>query len=95
MNNIWKDIWGLQVTERNRHFLWIALHNRLLTNSIKARMRLTHEMCDYCRNFEETGLHVLRDCAVARELWMLVVPLNKRAEFFGSELSHWFQLNLQ
>jgi ribonuclease HI len=52
-------------------------------------------MCDYCRNFEDTGLHVLRDCAIARELWMLVVPLNKRAEFFGGELSHWFQLNLQ
>jgi hypothetical protein len=27
MDNVWKNIWALRVTERNKHFLWIALYN--------------------------------------------------------------------
>jgi hypothetical protein len=38
MDNVWKNIWALRVTERNKHFHWIALYNRLLTNYIKAHM---------------------------------------------------------
>jgi hypothetical protein len=41
-------------------------------------------------------LHVLKDCAVAKDLWMMkVVPLQNREEFFGGELSHRFKFNLQ
>jgi ribonuclease HI len=58
-------------------------------------MGLVHGMCDYCREATETNLHVLRDCVVARQIWMTVVPLQNRANFFGGDLSYWFQFNLQ
>jgi hypothetical protein len=96
MEGLWKSIWALHhVAERNKCFMWIALHNRLLTNSINARMGLAHRMCDHCREFEETGLHVLGDCALAENIWMAVVPHAARALFFGGDLVHWFKFNLQ
>ncbi|GAU46467.1 hypothetical protein TSUD_402340 [Trifolium subterraneum] len=57
-------------------------------------MRIAHMMCDHCRVFEETSLHVLRDCDVAKEIWMVVVPRSVRSAFFGGDLSHWFSINL-
>jgi hypothetical protein len=32
---------------------------------------------------------------VAKTNWLMVVPLQARAEFFGGDLSHWFQFNLK
>ncbi|MCI18433.1 putative ribonuclease H protein, partial [Trifolium medium] len=84
----WNKIWCLHVTERIRHFLWIAFHERLLTNSVKARMGIAQMMCDHCRVIEETSLHVLRDCDVAKKIWMIVVPSAARANFFGGDMIH-------
>ncbi|PNX73973.1 ribonuclease H, partial [Trifolium pratense] len=91
----WKKNWCLHVTERIRHFLWIAFHERLPTNPVKARMGIAHMMCDHCRDNEETSLHVLRDCDVAKKIWMIVVPSAARANFFGGDMIHWFTTNLQ
>jgi hypothetical protein len=94
MEDLWKHLWTLNVTERTKYFMWIALHDRLLTNAIKARMGLVHGMCDHCREFEETSLHVLRDCIIAKNVWMMVVPQQARVTFFGGDIVHWFHINL-
>jgi hypothetical protein len=94
MEDLWKHLWTLHVTERTKYFMWIALHDRLLTNAIKARMGLVHGMCDHCREFEETSLHVLRNCIIAKNVWMMVVPQQARVTFFGGDIVHWFHINL-
>ncbi|PNY10840.1 ribonuclease H [Trifolium pratense] len=57
-------------------------------------MGLAHRMCEHCREIEETGLHVLRDCDLAKKTWLTVVPQNLRADFFGGDLVHWFKFNV-
>jgi hypothetical protein len=93
-NTTWRKIWRLQVPERVKTFTWMMQHGRLLTNSLKSKMRLCHAMCDFCGDVEETILHVLRDCPRAREIWSCVITTNDRANFYMSEANHWIELNL-
>ncbi|KAK8575350.1 hypothetical protein V6N12_063025 [Hibiscus sabdariffa] len=66
----WKRVWKLQVPQRVRFFLWLALHRRLLTNVERIRRHLTSmDRCECCLDGPEDMIHVLRDCFVARDLW--------------------------
>jgi hypothetical protein len=91
-DDIWKYMWKLQVTERVKYFMWLVCHDRILTNSRRARMGLCHAMCSFCGNVEETCLHALRDCTVVRNMWLSVVPYVARGPFFGGDLENWFAL---
>jgi hypothetical protein len=57
-------------------------------------MGLCHAMCLYCRDVEETILHVLRDCPIAKEVWMQVLPVASRGIFFMGDLEGWIEFNL-
>ena len=47
-------------------FLWLAMHDKLLTNTERVRRRLTdNDICEKCHNEIESTLHVLRDCPFA------------------------------
>jgi hypothetical protein len=93
-NPIWCKVWKLQVPERVRSFMWLVMHKRLLTNSIKNSMGLGHAMCNVCRDVEETLSHVLRDCPLAVNFWNQVIPIGKRGVFYMGEMQHWFEFNL-
>ncbi|MCH81151.1 putative non-LTR retroelement reverse transcriptase, partial [Trifolium medium] len=90
---VWLDIWKLRITERNRYFMWLVKHNRLLTNQVKARMGLGNAVCDFCGE-EETSLHVLRDCGLSMGVWLAIIPNNLRDIFFEGNLEAWFQVNI-
>ena len=47
--------------ERVRSFVWIVLHEKLMTNERKSKMHLSMSLCAYCREEVETTQHVLRD----------------------------------
>jgi hypothetical protein len=46
---VWNKVWKLNVPERIRTFIWMVVHNRLLTNSLKSVMGLSHSMCMFCQ----------------------------------------------
>jgi hypothetical protein len=73
----WSKMWKLLVPERVKTFMWLIIHNRILTNEFKARMGLGNAVCSYCSSTAETMIHVLRDCSVAMEFWNNIVPLNQ------------------
>jgi ribonuclease HI len=93
-NSIWKKIWRLGIPERARAFIWMLVHNRLLTNSRKSKMGLCHAMCVHCGNKEETALHVMRDCPIAKEVWTGAITLQDRGLFFIGDFKHWISVNL-
>ncbi|CAN1775820.1 Putative ribonuclease H protein At1g65750 [Linum perenne] len=63
---IWK--WG--GPSRVKFFLWLAVHERLLTNSERARRHLSGSAsCAFCGDQAETVSHVLRDCPAADGVW--------------------------
>jgi hypothetical protein len=91
---VWKSIWRLKVSERVRAFVWLVKHGRLLTNERKHKMGLGSDQCDYCRDRKETTLHALRDCVLVRSLWLSVVDISVRHQFFSSSLDDWIAMNV-
>ncbi|KAK2422286.1 Polynucleotidyl transferase, ribonuclease H superfamily protein [Trifolium repens] len=89
----WREIWKLRVSERNRCFMWIVKHDRILTKKIKARMGIGNDCCNFC-NEVETSLHVLRDCGLAITVWLPLVPQCLRSNFFDGDLKQWFSANV-
>ncbi|CAN1186902.1 Putative ribonuclease H protein At1g65750 [Linum perenne] len=66
----WNSVWQRQGPQRVRLFLWLAVHNRLLTNAERKRRHLcSDDVCTRCRVGAEDALHVLRDCSFARNIW--------------------------
>ncbi|CAN1751119.1 Putative ribonuclease H protein At1g65750 [Linum perenne] len=66
----WKCIWRWRGPSRVQHFLWLAMHNKLLTNSERKRRHLTDlSSCPRCNVQEETVSHILRECSYATAVW--------------------------
>lgn len=71
----WNSIWKLKVPNRVRTFIWLAKHNRLMTNENRVRRGLTDsDKCWFCVNEVENGEHVLRSCPLAAEVWKSILP---------------------
>ncbi|MCH86827.1 RNA-directed DNA polymerase (Reverse transcriptase) [Trifolium medium] len=87
-STMWCRLWKMKTPERVRAFMWMAMHNRLITNSLKSKMGLCHVMCSHCGDVEETTLHVLRDCPKAMNVWVQVIPVQSRGLFFMGETQH-------
>ncbi|KAL4385217.1 hypothetical protein GQ457_15G009690 [Hibiscus cannabinus] len=69
-SNVWRKIWRLGVPQRIRTFIWLAFHERLMTNVEGVRRHLSAlELCGICGGDREDVAHVLRDCVVAKGLW--------------------------
>ncbi|CAN1797820.1 Putative ribonuclease H protein At1g65750 [Linum perenne] len=81
---LWKIVWNWKGPNRIRFFLWLAAHNRLLTNGERKRRHLTSDdLCNHCKAAPEDTLHTLRDCQLAEALWSCVIPPNRTNEFFS------------
>ncbi|CAN1791847.1 Putative ribonuclease H protein At1g65750 [Linum perenne] len=74
---MWMSVWRWRAPNRIRHFLWLAIQQKLLTNDERRRRNMTSIAdCEFCRHPTESALHVLRDCSFAREVWMAFRALN-------------------
>jgi ribonuclease HI len=91
---VWHQIWRLKVPERVRAFIWMVKHDRLLTNERKHRMGLGSDLCDFCRDCTETTIHVLRDCKLVQNLWISLVDVSLRYQFFTCDLNDWIAINV-
>jgi hypothetical protein len=90
----WKKAWRINVPEKVRSFMWLMMHERLLTNALKNKMRLCHAMCNYCGDVEETILHAMRDCPKAREVWRYFVAGSQQNQFYMADFQQWININL-
>ncbi|KAE8698949.1 hypothetical protein F3Y22_tig00110597pilonHSYRG01147 [Hibiscus syriacus] len=58
------------IPQRIRFFLWLALKEKPMTNLERCKRSLTYDpSCRICGCAEESILHILRDCNMARSLW--------------------------
>ncbi|KAH1074841.1 hypothetical protein J1N35_027169 [Gossypium stocksii] len=76
--------------QRVRQFIWLALKQRLLTNSKRVRRGIAQDAsCQLCGHFLEDNLHTLRDCPLAKNIWKQVIPLNHFDSFFAAVAELW------
>ncbi|CAN1215673.1 Putative ribonuclease H protein At1g65750 [Linum perenne] len=94
--NTWKHIWRWQGPSRIKHFLWLAAHNRLLSNEERLRRHMTdRDDCHRCPSVSETSLHILRDCNLAKSVWTSLLPPDHVANFFVGDIHDWIVRGIQ
>ncbi|CAN0866718.1 Putative ribonuclease H protein At1g65750 [Linum grandiflorum] len=88
----WKSVRRWQGPNKIRHFLWLASHNRLLTNEERGRHHLTNQViCSFCSCNTESCIHVLRDCRFACSFWSRVLPQVITDTEINKESSGWLE----
>lgn len=91
-----KSVWKLSGPQRVWFFIWTVLQGRLLSNMERVRWGLAvNPSCPICNFHSEDILHILRDCAIARNVQNQVIPGNCLSIFFSNNLQDWLLANLQ
>lgn len=68
-DKLWILIWRLKVPKRVKSFLWLVAHDRLPTSSHCRKCQvIPSDVCERCRDGEETTMHALRDCLYAKTI---------------------------
>lgn len=80
--NIWKNVWNLKVHERIKNFVWLLVHDQLLTNFHKSLKGLDSAEWVSCGCVFESTLHTFRDCSTIKQLKNNSIPNNIRLNFF-------------
>ncbi|PNX61642.1 hypothetical protein L195_g060760, partial [Trifolium pratense] len=64
----WQAIWAWRGPHRIQTFMWMAAHERILTNYRRSRWGIgISPLCNICGAADETVIHVLRDCISATQ----------------------------
>ena len=92
-NSNWSWIWHLHALEKVRFLFWLILHNAIPINLIRfSRGLAASALCARCNLEEESILHCLRDCPVARSAWSHL-PYSTNTNFFSSNVHDWVTTN--
>ncbi|CAL1400097.1 unnamed protein product [Linum trigynum] len=91
----WKAIWKWDGPNRIRHFLWLAFHDRLMTNCERKRRRIcVHDTCELCKAAPESSEHVLRHCVMAAQVWQ-ALGISDSTLTIGLNMTDWMARNLK
>ena len=68
------------------------MKQKLMTNDNRAKRGFSDSTgCVQCGNQMETGLHVLRDCPKAREIWNRLIPARDLQTFLQLQWDNWME----
>lgn len=86
----WNMVWKLRIRQRIKVFLWVLSQGKLLTNLEMWKRRMTANLwCARCGKEEESTLHAIRYCWVAKEVWERIIPPDLVSEFLSPRLRDW------
>ncbi|WJX61000.1 hypothetical protein P8452_46145 [Trifolium repens] len=92
----WKSLWNWKGPHRIQTFMWIAAHERLLTNYRRSRWgNGIAPTCPACGNGDETIIHVLRDCSYATQVWIKLLASIHITNFFSLTCREWIFDNME
>ncbi|CAN1780458.1 Putative ribonuclease H protein At1g65750 [Linum perenne] len=93
--DMWNSIWQWKGPNRVRLFLWLAIQDKLLTNSQRQRRHLSSDAtCSTCQDPNEDVSHVIRDCKFALEVWHLIGNFDLDSMAWNCQLSEWISKSL-
>ena len=74
-NKLWKKVWQTDYIPQVNRFIWILLHNKLLTaENLKKRGISGPSRCILCNSDEETISHLFLQCSFSHLIWRSVLP---------------------
>ena len=63
---IWKQVWHSNCIPKVNNFIWLFLHNKLLTTeNLRKRGISSPSRCAMCNSAEETSCHIFLQCKVS------------------------------
>ncbi|KAF7804601.1 putative ribonuclease H protein At1g65750 family [Senna tora] len=91
---LWKHIWSWQGPQRIKSFLWLCGHDKVLSNVVRKNRGMTQDDgCAKCGDCQEDLLHILRDCASIKNVWLRIVEFKHWPVFFNLNLREWLNFN--
>ena len=88
-------MWNLEAPKRIRMFMWLVLNDAFLTNHVRMRRGMTvFYTCAVCNHHSETVLHTLKDCDLAKSLWMSINNSLVHDNFFHLLILQWVEENI-
>ena len=84
-NKIWKKVWHTDSIPKVNSFIWILLHNKLLTaENLRKRGINGPSRCPLCNSEEETTNHIFLQCKTSLLAWRSILPSGLDINFPGS-----------
>lgn len=69
-SELWKLIWGLNVPNKIKNFVWRSGKDAILAKkNLKRRKILNEDTCDQCGQAEESVLHAIWECSRLSPIW--------------------------
>jgi ribonuclease HI len=69
-DNIWSKIWSKALWPKVSTFLWLIIHNKILTwDNLRKRGFIGPSMCVLCQSQEETKEHLFNGCHYSQAIW--------------------------
>ncbi|KAG7579269.1 Ribonuclease H domain [Arabidopsis thaliana x Arabidopsis arenosa] len=95
LSRMYDRVWKVIAPERVKIFLWLGVHQVIMTNMERQRRHLSETgICQVCKGGDETIIHILRDCPAMYGIWTRIIPRRKRGTFFTQTLLEWVYDNL-
>ena len=89
----WGWVWKLRLPPKIQLFIWKCAHNQILTRSIIfSHLDQVNTRCPRCMEME-TPIHVIRDCAFAKNIGMSFPTDFLFPKFFTLNLHQWCKKN--
>ena len=96
MKHTWRVIWRWKGPERVKSFLWLVVHDKILTNKHRVERHVDDtDLCPRCGKESETSLHAFRDCELVSNIWRQLIKPNFWNDFFSADLDRWVIFNLK
>lgn len=87
-------LWKLDALPRIISFLWLCFHGSIPVKSVLvARGINCGKNCPLCIRHEETIVHLLRECEVARDLWYRLGVPASHITSFNEDFETWLKIN--
>lgn len=74
--------------------LWKIAHDRLLTNARRSVWSSESPNCPGYGGMQESVLHAIKNCPLATQIWIPLIPSSNSRNFFDLNLSDWVKENL-
>lgn len=92
----WDLIWKVPIQQRQRAFLWMACHDRLMDTSNRFKRKITDDpKCYICGHHTEHANHILRECPAATMVWQTLGGPITKDFFLCGNIKQWFTSNLK
>jgi hypothetical protein len=89
---IWKTLWALEVPNQVKIFLWRACNDVLPTRVNLSQRKITETKCCLCYQIEEESiLHALWTCSVAKDVWGCANSRFQKCSYGGTNFSLLFE----